>query len=180
MFSCLSTEKNNIDENNDVIINSHYFLENPRIFNTNSFNLNFGDLLEVDLKNRKINSLVVDFVREDTNLIVGICLMNNDELFGRQIPDGLINTKCADMLDVVFIDKNSFKKFKVLKKVLLDTSKIQIGGQFPANDNTDIEMFYNLGIEKRKKEQTPCNKGIIDASSIRECYFALSKYRIEK
>jgi hypothetical protein len=44
-------------------------------------------------------------------------------------------------------------------------------------DLDGLKRTFDFGVEQRKKEQVPYNKGLTDLNPVRECYFELEKIK---
>ncbi|MCB9262462.1 MAG: hypothetical protein H6607_08825 [Flavobacteriales bacterium] len=136
-----------------------------------SFPVKFGQILKFNNDSAEITAIVLDFSEDEGGQWVGVTFIDQNRLFGRQIPSGLINTKCLDLLDVTYIQRDGLIDFEVLETITVNKRKVGIGSQSPATNYLEIKRDFERGIEQRKKEQTPCDKGLTDLNPVRECYF---------
>jgi hypothetical protein len=135
----------------------------------------FGQILKFEKDSIIINAVVIDFNKDEGGIWVGLCFINNNKLFGRQIPSGLINTKCLDLLDLTYLNIKGLEQYQIVDNLMIAKHKIGIGSMSPATDLNGLRQTFEYGIEQRKKEQTPYNKGLTDLNPVRECYFEIEK-----
>ncbi|PWJ33247.1 hypothetical protein [Sediminitomix flava] len=141
------------------------------------FPVGFGQVLQFENGNDSLKAVVLDFSDEIEDKWVGVCFINQNKLFGRQIPSGLINTQCLDLLDLTYIHTQAFTNFKVLETITVDKTKVGVGSRSVVKTFSDIKSNFDWGIEQRLKEQTPFNQGLTDPNAIRECYFEIAKIK---
>ncbi|UJF29360.1 hypothetical protein L0B70_11015 [Kaistella sp. 97-N-M2] len=139
--------------------------------------LKFGDLIEISMSNKIFKGIVLDIKKQDSNYWFGICFLNGNKLFGRKIPHGF-NGDCIELYDLSYVKDESLKNFKVSKNMKLNYEIISAGSDSPIIDLKNIERDYNLGIENRRKIQTPCAEKLLELNPVNECYINLKK--IEK
>ncbi|WP_196894765.1 hypothetical protein [Aureivirga marina] len=144
---------------------------------SNKMPLKFGQIIEIE--NIEIKSIVLDYNEDESGVWIGLCPINENKLFGRQIPQNLINSTCLDLLDFVYIQIKDLKNYKKIELLDIDINKVGIGNIYPISNEYELKDFFNSGIEERKKEQTPCNEGLTGLNPVRECYFDLSKIEIK-
>ncbi len=153
----------------------------PEIFRTNygkindkNLKLKFGDSIEFDIDNQKINAIVLDIKQENNENWFGLCFLNNNQLFGRKIPQGF-NGDCIDLYDLTFLNEKGLNNYKILKNIKINFNKVGFGSDSPVINESEILRDYNWGIKLRKKEETPCEKKLRKLDPVNECYFALNK-----
>ena len=161
----MSNEKNQND----------FFKPNWKGLNLENFSLEFGE--EIELESHKIRGVVLDFSKDEGGKWYGVCFLNKENLFGRQIPSGF-SKDCIDLLDFTFIHQSIIDSLKRNGKRKIDINKVGIGSIDAAKEIEEIIISYNYGIEQRNKEQTPCGKNIMNLNPVNECYFQIAK--IEK
>jgi hypothetical protein len=140
-----------------------------------SFPVKFGQILKFDNDSAEIKAIVLDFSEDEGGQWIGVTFIDQNRLFGRQIPSGLINTKCLDLLDLTYIQRDALIDFEVLETIAVNKTKVGIGSQSPATNFSEIIRDFDWGIQQRKKEQTPCDKGLTDLNPVRERYFDIEK-----
>ena len=156
----------------------------PEIFKPNlegidvkKFPVEIGNVLEFKINNLKIVAIVLSFKIEQNQKYIGLCFLNENKLFGRQIPNGMINTTCIDLLDFTYLNFKSDLKFEIIDKINVNKNEIGIGSFGFAENLNELNDAFVLGINQRKKEQTPCDKDIANINPVNECYFAIEKYK---
>ena len=142
-----------------------------------SFPVKFGQVLKFDNDSTKITAIVLDFSEDEGGQWIGVTFIDQNRLFGRQIPSGMINTKCLDLLDLTYIQRDALTDYEIVETIMVNKSKIGIGSQSPATSFSEIKRDFEWGIEQRKKEETPCDKGLTDLNPVRECYFDIEKIK---
>ena len=142
-----------------------------------SFPVKFGQILKFNSDSTEITAIVLDFSTDEGGQWFGVSFIDQNRLFGRQIPSGLINTKCLDLLDLTYIQRDALIDFEVLETISVNKEKVGVGSQSPATNISEIKRDFDRGIEQRKKEQTPCDKGLTDLNPVRECYFDIKKIK---
>ncbi len=65
--------------------------------------------------------------------------------------------------------------YEIIETINVDRDKVGIEATRGATNFTEIKRCYDWGIEQRKKEQSPCDKGLTDLNPVRECYFSPKK-----
>ncbi|WP_207424599.1 hypothetical protein [Desertivirga brevis] len=133
--------------------------------------VNFGQILRFKKDNDVIDALVMDFDKDEGGIYIGLCFFYKTKLFGRQIPSGWINTQCLNLLDGIYLNIDGLKQYQVISQIKVDRGKVGIGSINPISNVNELMVEYRKGIEQRKKKQTPCNEGLTDEKSVRECYF---------
>lgn len=136
--------------------------------------LQFGQRVRI---NEEIEAVVIDVKKEEGGVWYGLCYLNNNKLFGRQIPNGIVFTTCVDMLDVTYLNESGIDLVKKLDLINLSNSSIKFGSEFPAATMEDLIRNYKFGLERRKLKQTPFDEDIFGLNPVRECYFDLEKYK---
>ena len=139
--------------------------------------MKFGQILKFNSDSTEITAIVLDFSTDEGGQWFGVSFIDQNRLFGRQIPSGLINTKCLDLLDLTYIQRDALIDFEVLETISVNKEKVGVGSQSPATNISEIKRDFDRGIEQRKKEQTPCDKGLTDLNPVRECYFDIKKIK---
>lgn len=144
-------------------------------FEIHKLPVKFGQILQFKIDSIIINAVVIDFDKDEGGIWIGLCFINNNKLFGRQIPNGLINTKCLDLLDLAYLNINGLEEYQIVDNLKIDKNKVGIGSSSPVSDLLALKRTFDYGIEQRKKEQVPYNKGLTDLNPVRECYFEIVK-----
>ncbi len=142
-----------------------------------NFPVKFGQILKFRNDSTELMAIVLDFSEDEGGQWIGVSFIDQNRLFGRQIPSGIINTKCLDLLDLTYIQKDALINYEVVASITVNKTKVGIGSQSPATSFSEIIRDFERGIEQRKKEQTPCDKGITDLNPVRECYFDVEKIK---
>lgn len=142
-----------------------------------SFPVKFGQILKFDNDSAHFKAIVLDFSEDEGGQWIGVSFIDQNRLFGRQIPSGMINTKCLDLLDLTYIKKDALIDYDVVESIAVNKTKVGIGSQSPATNFSEIKRDFDWGIQQRKKEQTPCDKGLTDLNPVRECYFDIEKIK---
>jgi len=137
----------------------------------------FGQALKFKNDSLDLTAVILDFDEDEGGKWVGLCFIDRDKLFGRQIPKGMINTTCLDLLDLTYIQIDGLHDFEIVETLNLNKNKIGIGSISTAKNLTELARDFNDGIEQRKKEQTPCNKGLTNFNPVRECYYDIGKIK---
>ena len=137
----------------------------------------FGQILKFDNDTIELKTIVLDFSEDEAGQWIGVCFIDKNRLFGRQIPNGMIKSTCLDLLDLTYIQKDALVDYVIVETLNVNKSKIGIGSESPATDFSEIKRDFDRGIQQRKKEQTPCDKGITDLNPVRECYFDIEKIK---
>ncbi|MCE3074262.1 hypothetical protein [Chryseobacterium gwangjuense] len=163
--------KTSKEENNNV---AEIFRTNYGKINDKKLRLKFGDLIELKIQDKTIRAIVLDIQQENTDNWFGLCFLNNNQLFGRRIPQGF-DGDCIDLLDFTFINEKGLKTYKILKSIKIDFEKVGFGSDSPAINENEILRDYKEGIEKRKQKETPCEKKISKLDPVNECYFPITK-----
>lgn len=78
---------------------------------------------------------------------------------------------------MTYIQRSALIDFEVIETIAVSKTKVGIGSQSPATNFSEIKRDFDRGIEQRKKEQTPCDKGLTDLNPVRECYFDIEKIK---
>jgi len=137
----------------------------------------FGQILKFEKDSNIIVAIVLDFNKDEGGIWIGLCLINNNKLFGRQIPSGFVNTKCLDLLDLAYLNIKGLEDYQITNDLTIDKNKVGIGSRSPVLDLDGLKRTFDFGVEQRKKEQVPYNKGLTDLNPVRECYFELEKIK---
>lgn len=142
-----------------------------------SFPVKFGQILNFDNESTEIKAVVLDFSEDEGGQWIGVSFIDQNRLFGRQIPSGMISIKCFDLLDLTYIKKEALIDYEVVETIAINKTKVGIGSQSTATNFSEIKRDFDRGIEQRKKKQTPCDKGLTDLNPVRECYFDIEKIK---
>jgi len=137
----------------------------------------FGQVVRFKNDSIELSAAVLDFDEDEGGKWIGLCFLNNNQLFGRQIPNGMINTTCLDLLDFTYLQIGGLNNYEIIQTLDISKNKVGIGARSPAANLTEILRDFKRGIEQRKKEQTPCNKGLTELNPVRECYFDIEKIK---
>lgn len=168
-YSCISNSNyNNQDFSFNVDLDG---------IDTSEIKLKIGDIFTMDYDSIKVDILLLDFDIEYGNTYYGVTFIKDRKIFGRQIPDGTNNLNCLDLIDFFYLNKKTIKDFNKEERVDLAYSKLELGSHAIVSNHIDLIGHYNYGLSQRSKPQTPCNKGLVNLNSIRECYFNLDKYK---
>ena len=153
----------------------------PEIFRTNygkindkNLKLKFGELIEFQIQNQKISAVVLDIKQENNENWFGLCFLNNNQLFGRKIPQGF-GGECINLYDLTFINENGLSHYKIVRKLQIDFNKVGFGSDSPVINVEEILRDYIWGINQRKKSETPCEKKLAKLNPTNECYFPLNQ-----
>jgi len=60
--------------------------------------------------------VVIDVTKDEGGIWYGLYYLNKNELFGRQIPNGIIFTTCVDMLDATYLNESGIILINKLDK----------------------------------------------------------------
>ncbi|MCT4560866.1 MAG: hypothetical protein N4A41_05765 [Crocinitomicaceae bacterium] len=142
-----------------------------------SFPVKFGQILKFDKDSEEIRAIVLDISEDEGGQWIGVTFLDQNRLFGRQIPSGLVDTECLDLLDVTYIKVDGQIDFEVLETIKVNKTNVGIGSRSPATSLSEIKRNYNRGIEQRKKDQTPCDKALTELNPVNECYFEIEKIK---
>lgn len=155
----------------------------PEIFYTNYKNsktqnskFKYGDILQFELNNRKIEGIIIDIDSEINENWIGICFISNGKLFGIKIPDGITNN-CIELLDITYIKEQNINSFKNVSSENLNFSKIGIGSKGTADNIEGIFRDFDTGIQNRKKTESSCDEKFKILDPINECYFTLQQIK---
>ncbi|MCT4648012.1 MAG: hypothetical protein N4A74_23690 [Carboxylicivirga sp.] len=136
-----------------------------------------GQILKFKNETIELTSVVLDFDQDEGGIWIGLCLINNNKLFGRQIPSGLINTTCLDLLDFSYLQLDGLKDYTVIDSINVKKNAVGIGSVSPVLDLVELKRNFDSGIKQRKKIQTPCEDVFAGIDAVRECYFDLSNIK---
>lgn len=143
--------------------------------NIDELPLKFGQIITLGNDSINLKAVVLDFNEDEGGKWIGICFIHQNQLFGRQIPNGipngLFNTTCLDLLDLIYLQENALVDYEIIEKIEVKKENIGIGANSSATNLDDLIQSFNWGIKQRQKVQTPCDEGLLDHNSIRECYF---------
>lgn len=156
------SEKNNINETNYGKIDDY------------NLQLKFGDVIQSEDGN--IKAIVIDISNEDNKYFFGVSFMNDNQIFGRRIPEGF-NGDCIDLVDVIYIEESYLiNKFKILKHENLNFKKIGIGAYGYVNSYEEILSHYINDIKRRELEQTSCTD-LMELNPVFEQYFDINQFK---
>lgn len=142
-----------------------------------SFPVKFGQILKFHNENTELKAVVLDFSEDEDGQWIGVSFIDQNRIFGRQIPSGMINTKCIDLLDLTYFQPDALIDYEVVETIAVNKTKVGIGSQSSATNFSEVKRDFDKGIQQRKKEQTPCDKGLTDLNPVRECYFDIEKIK---
>jgi hypothetical protein len=145
--------------------------------NVDSLPVKFGQILRFEKDTNSVDAIVLDFDKDEKGIWVGLCLLNKNRLFGRQIPSGLVNTGCIDLLDLTYLNIEALEKYKEVELLNIKREEVGIGSIAPALSLEELHQSFEFGVDQRKKKQTPCNTELTNSDAIRECYFELEKIK---
>ena len=147
-----------------------------------------GDYVFLKDSNNYYTGIILDFDKDSAGIWIGICFTDykrsnkpdlesiyESRIFGRQIPNGLINTTCIDCYDLAYLNekglKNDFANFGLIGKLTYNNSKIKIGAISASSDIHGLISFYNYGITQRQKSPDDCNKSKFKVNAVIERFF---------
>ena len=136
----------------------------------NTLAVKFGQVLKFDNDSIDLTAIVLDFNEDEGGQWIGVCFIDRDRLFGRRIPNGMNSGKCIDLLDLTYIRKDALIGYQIIGMIPVNRTKVGIGSQSPVVDPDGIIRDFVRGMARRKERQTPCDKGLLDPASVRECY----------
>lgn len=155
----------------------------PEMFKTthnekdiNNLAFKYGDIIEFNVENQTIKSIIVDVKSDEMGKWIGLCFMKDGNLFGRKIPDG-ISGNCIELLDLTYLNEKGFVDCKITSNEKLNFNKIGIGADSPALHTKDVYRDYKRGIDERKKKESSCAEKFSNLYPINECYFSIQKIR---
>lgn len=137
----------------------------------------FGQILQFSNDSIQLEAIILDFDEDEGGKWIGLCFIDNNRLFGRQIPSGIINTTCLDLLDFSYLQIDGLINFKVIQTMNINKTKIGIGAISPVRNLTELNRDFKHGIVQREKIQIPCGQGLTDLNPVRECYFEIEKIK---
>ena len=143
---------------------------------TKNLKLKFGQIVTFKKENEKIRAIVLDFNKDEKGIWYGLCFFNNNKLFGRKVPNGLVDVECMKLIDLTYLNEKGLGEFEIISNEKLDLTKIGIGSTGSALTYSDLLRNYSYGLKKRLQKETPCND-ILNSRAIRECYFGLSNFK---
>lgn len=141
----------------------------------NDFPVKLGQVLKFKINAAEFSAIVLDFNEEEGTKWLGLCFIKGNDVFGRQIPNGLINTTCLDLLDFSYLKLEGLQNFQVVQSYSINKSKVGIGSMGTAKNVSELLSSYEFGILQRKKKQTPCAEGLVALDAVRACYFGIEK-----
>lgn len=148
------------------------FQPNWEELNLSEFTYAFGDKIKFVFDNNERQGVIIDFSEDEGGKWYGICFLNKEELFGRQIPSGF-SGDCVDLLDVSYLNEAAIDMLSKIGTYDINIEKVGIGARNSASKLESLEGDYTRGIEQRNKEQTDCKKSSFALNPIHECYFLI-------
>lgn len=142
---------------------------------TSQFKAKFGQVLLFEIDSTNVKGVVLDFSQDDGGKWTGVCFINENRIYGRQIPDGLFAPSCVDLIDLTYIHEEVLSNYQIENTIKVDVSKIEVGAINTAINAEEIKFLFDWGISQRLKPQTPCTEGLLDVEAVRECYFKINK-----
>jgi hypothetical protein len=142
---------------------------------TTELKFKFGQVVNFDVDSQQISAVVLDFDKDEGGIWYGLCFLDEGKLFGTQIPSGLVNTICIDLLDLTYLNDSTVHEFEIQDNLQVDISKVGVGRISPVTNYVDLAYDFNRGIEARKKDPIPCDEGMLDSNAHRQRYFELEK-----
>lgn len=142
---------------------------------TAKMELKVGQVIKFEIDSQQVSAIVLDFDSDEGGVWYGMCLLNNNNLFGRQIPSGLMGADCVDLLDMTYLNHNDMEQYETVGYLNIDIKKVGIGSISPVSNYSEIFSSFTFGLKQRKKKQTPCGEGLADVNAVRECYFDIEK-----
>ncbi|MEP0365505.1 MAG: hypothetical protein ABJN36_08490 [Cyclobacteriaceae bacterium] len=134
--------------------------------------LRFGQPVEID---GRLKAIVIDVTKDEGGIWYGLCFQNENGLFGRQIPNGMIFTTCVDMLDATYLNESAIDLLELSESKSELLNPVRIGSNTPATTLDDLIRSYEFGLTRRELEQTPCDEDIFGLNPVRERYFQISE-----
>jgi len=135
----------------------------------------FGDVVSFAINDIIVKAIVLDVENDETGAWIGMCFLNKNKLFGRQIPNGY-SGNCIDLLDCTYIESSNLIEFDRVASKNIDINIVGIGSRSSAANYTDLLRDYNLGLTQRTKKQTKCNEDVLGLNPVHECYFDLNRF----
>ncbi len=89
-----------------------------------SFPVKFGQILKFDNESAQFKAIVLDFSEDEVGQWIGVSFINQNRLFGRQIPRGMMNTKCLDLIDLTYIKKDALIDYYVIETIAVNKLKV--------------------------------------------------------
>jgi len=165
--TCSSSSNNSLNQ----------FKPNWEGIDVSTLDLQFGQEIAITINHVDVPVIVVDFNDDEAGekTWYGFCFLNKNQLFGRQIPSGFINTTCVDLLDFIYLETSLLENYCHIKYHHLDIEQISMGSIEIPNNYAALLSSYRYGLVLREKPQTPCTKDIISRTATRECYFPIEK-----
>lgn len=171
-LTLLSISSCSVNQNKEETMD--FFKPNWEGLNFEKFAFKFGDKFAFSSNNQLRQGIILDFYEAEDGQWYGVCFLNKDQLFGRQIPSGF-SEKCIDLLDLSYLHEDNLKKLEYVERVNIDVEKVGIGAKRVDNSLLKLKNGFDYGLEQRKKEQTDCNEGKFSLNPVNECYFELDK-----
>lgn len=171
-ISSCSSEKHN-DSNFNI----------PEMFKTihneihiNDLQFKCGDIIEFNVENQTIKSIIIDVKSDEMGKWIGLCFMKDGNLFGRKIPDG-ISGNCIELLDLTYLNEKGFVDYKIRSNEKLNFNKIGVGSDSPVLHVKDVYRDYKRGIDERKKKESSCDEKFRNLYPVNECYISLQRLK---
>ena len=175
--------------NNKKTENYHpeIFKPNWNGIKTDKLKFKIGDLVSVKSEKEVFFGIVMDYDEDEMGIWYGICLseINNEKeklnieksnFFGRQIPNGLINTTCIDCFDLIYLNEKSLaKNIERTKNISLNIDNISIGARSTAVNFSDIRDSYNYAIKERLIKPTKCDENVLGLKRVDQRYMKIDE-----
>lgn len=171
MLSCSSEKHSDSKFNIPEIFKTNYYKTK-----VNDLKFKYGDVVEFNVENQVVKSIIVDVKSDEMGNWIGLCFMKNGNLFGRKIPDG-ISGNCIELLDINYLNEKGFSDYQITSNEKLNFNKIGIGSSGSALNVKDIFRDYKRGIEERKKREASCVEKFRNLNPVNECYFSMQQIK---
>ena len=143
--------------------------------NLSEFEFKFGDEVQFEWDNHKRNGVVVDFSKDEAGRWIGISFLEENKIFGRQIPSGF-SGDCVELLDVCYLHESGVTDLVKVGSYKIDVQKIGMGALMPAMTIQELEQYFKQGLEQRAKKQMDCAQISLEPNPVHECYFEISQF----
>ncbi len=155
----------------------------PEMFRTNyskykdkKFELQFGDLVQI--RNSEFKGIIYDISEDEDGIWYGIIFIDKqDRLFGRSIPSGISND-CIQLFDFTYLNQRGINSITKISIIKLDNYKIGVGSRSTAMDEHDLIRDYMMGIERRKRIETPCSEKLKTLEPLNENYIDMNVIKL--
>jgi len=164
------------NKNNNPDTAKAFFRHDWKSIETKDLPLQFGDIISFNINDTLVKAIILDFDKDEGGVWFGMCFLNENKLFGRQIPSGF-NGDCVDLLDYAYLNQKALGDFEKITTENIDLNKIAVGSFSPVSNYKNLLRDYTWGLKQRTKKQTPCNKDVLGINSVRECYFDLDNFK---